>query len=150
MNVYRRAVLKSRRSVLSAAAGFSLIELMVVIVVIGVLAALAIPKFTGISNKAKALEAHTNLKFLYDLEVSFHTMYDRYLPVSPGQDSPDLGFNAPGLDARYVYQVETTDDGGFLAVAREIVDINGDGVGEGLYARYTINQDGLKSGSPGW
>jgi prepilin-type N-terminal cleavage/methylation domain-containing protein len=41
--------------------GFTLIELMVVIVIIGVLAALAIPKFTDASAKAKASEAPTVL-----------------------------------------------------------------------------------------
>lgn len=39
--------------------GFTLIELMVVIVIIGVLAALAIPKFTDASTKAKFAEIPT-------------------------------------------------------------------------------------------
>ena len=39
--------------------GFTLIELMVVIVIIGVLAALAIPKFTDASTKAKISEIPT-------------------------------------------------------------------------------------------
>ena len=74
----------------SGKAGFSLIELMVVIVVIGVLAALAIPKYTGVSNKAKAVEAHTNLNFLYDLELSYHQLHDHFIIVDEGIDSRDI------------------------------------------------------------
>jgi len=44
--------------------GFTLIELMVVIVIIGVLASLAIPRFTEASAKAKAAEAPRTLAAL--------------------------------------------------------------------------------------
>lgn len=136
---------------LHESSGFSLIELMVVIVVIGILAALAIPRFTGVSNKAKAVEAHTNLKFLYDLELDYYQLHDHYLPVEEGQDNPELGFKTPKPQdgARYTYRVEVSETG-FAATATERVDINKDGLGQGLYAVYVINHAGQKTGSPSW
>jgi type IV pilus assembly protein PilA len=45
--------------------GFTLVELMVVIVIVGILAAVAIPKFMDASNKAKASEFPTMLTAVY-------------------------------------------------------------------------------------
>jgi type IV pilus assembly protein PilE len=67
--------------------GFTLIELMVVIVIIGVLASLAIPRFTDASNKAKAAEAP---RVLASFESGFLAL------VAEGTISKDnLVFSAP-------------------------------------------------------
>ncbi len=51
--------------------GFTLIELMIVVAIIGILAALAIPNFLRYQAKSKQSEAKTNLSGIYTSELSY-------------------------------------------------------------------------------
>jgi prepilin-type N-terminal cleavage/methylation domain-containing protein len=58
--------------------GFTLIELMIVIAIIGILAAIAIPNFLKFQCKGKQSEAGTNLGGIFTAEKSFYGIYNSY------------------------------------------------------------------------
>jgi len=59
-------------------AGFSLVELMVVVAIIGILASLAIPSVGKYMAKARQSEAKTQLSSLYTAEKAFYAEYTAY------------------------------------------------------------------------
>ncbi len=58
--------------------GFSLIELMIVVAIIGVLVAVAIPNFQKFMARAKQTEAKNNLGATYGAQKSFHGEWNTY------------------------------------------------------------------------
>jgi type IV pilus assembly protein PilA len=59
-------------------AGFSLVELMVVVAIIGVLAAVAVPRISRFINKARTTEAQVNLGSIYTFNKNFFVEFQGY------------------------------------------------------------------------
>ena len=83
----------------SKQSGFTLIELMVVLVIVGILAAFAIPNFLRYRAQAMQAEARTNLGEIFVAEVSFFTEQKEFGNFS------DIGFAITGGGTnRYTYR----------------------------------------------
>lgn len=89
--------------------GFTLIELMIVVAIIGILAAIAIPNFIKFQARAKKSEAKTNLKAIYTAERAYHQEKERY-----DTRVAKVGF-LPERGNRYAYVIG---EGGCQSAAR--------------------------------
>jgi type IV pilus assembly protein PilA len=58
--------------------GFSLVELMVVVAIIGILATIAVPNFQRFQARAKQTSARTELSGIYTAQKSFHVEYSSF------------------------------------------------------------------------
>lgn len=119
-------------------AGFSMVELMVVLVIIGILVLLALPRLEPVVTKAKETEAKLMLKQVYTLEKSYKYEHDTYTT-----SLADIGFEQDSLvtqggRARYKITIVSADANTFLAEATAVVDFNGDG----RYNVWTVDQTG--------
>lgn len=103
--------------------GFSLIELLIVLIIIGILAGIAIPQYMSSTTKAKQTEAQEILKQIYLLERAYFQLNDEYWIPAEGifadKNNPDA-FLELGVEimasARYKYEI-TGDKDHFIATA---------------------------------
>jgi prepilin-type N-terminal cleavage/methylation domain-containing protein len=73
--------------------GFTLIELMIVVVIIGILAALALPRFMIATTRSKQSEAKAILKQIYTQQQAYRTEYETYWGNGAVADNANpLGF----------------------------------------------------------
>src|ERR1044072_114498 len=79
--------------------GFTIVELLIVIVVIGILATLVIVTFTGIQQKARNTKRQTDINAVNSHVEAFYAQNGYYPTLAHINDATWRGTNMKGLDA---------------------------------------------------
>ena len=122
--------------------GFTLIELMIAVAIVGILSALALPAYLRFQLRSKAAEARANVSSIATAESAYFGEFNRYVAAAPtpaGAESTNrrawsgggvgqfdqLGF-VPIGDVLFTYAVDTDPtNAAFTAAARGDLDGNG-------------------------
>lgn len=116
---------------------FTLTEVLVVLVIIGILVLLALPRIMPLISKAKSTEAKLQLNHMFNLQKSYY-----YLNSSYSSDMTELDYEqeklvTAGGTANYQIEIASASKQGFKATATAVEDFDGDGT----YNVWEIDQD---------
>ena len=133
-------VLKVLKKRVKAKKGFTLIELMIVVAILGILAAIAIPTYMDYTKRAKVSEAISLLSGIGNAIAEYHT--------SQGQMPGNLTEVGGAKTSRYVKSMNSTApvstaNGAYVAVNATLQHI-GPGVDDSwlaLYVIYRVNNE---------
>lgn len=107
--------------------GFTLTELLVVLIIIGILVLLALPNLMPLISRAKSTEAQLQLSHLQMLEKTYFYLHSKY-----SDNFKDIDFEQEKLvteegNANYRIEITEATPSGFKAKATAVVDFDGDG-----------------------
>ena len=107
---------------------FTLMELLIVLIIIGILVLLALPNLMPLISKAKSTEAQLQLEHIHTLEKSYFYLHSKY-----SSDFTEISFEhsqltTQGGNANYQIEVTEASNTTFKATATAITDFDGDGV----------------------
>jgi type IV pilus assembly protein PilE len=118
---------------------YTLTEILVVLVIIGILVLLALPNLLPLITKAKTTEAKIQLEHVATLEKAFFYEKSKY-----SSDATEIGFiqeklTTSGKDGKANYKIEivSANNTGFVARATAVSDFDGDGT----FNIWEIDQD---------
>ena len=96
-----------RRKRVSRAGGFTLIELMIVVAIIGIMATMGLTTFARYTVRAKQSEVRINLTSIYTAQLTYFTEHNHFTQyfTDPATGDPVLDFAIQGTRQFYTYDM---------------------------------------------
>lgn len=118
---------------------FTLTDVLITLIIVGILVFLALPSFLPLVTKAKAQEAKIQLEHLYTMEKNYYYENSKYTTDLTQLNFEQQKLTTDAKDGRANYRIEISqaDNTTFTARAVSVVDFNGDG----KFNVWEINQD---------
>ena len=91
--------------------GFTLLELLIVVLIIGILAAIALPQYKKAVERSKMAEAVTIVKTIAQAQQRYYLLHNEYLDCT-GLDALDI--NLGGTDCTYSYSCICKETSNFI------------------------------------
>lgn len=116
---------------------FTLTEILVVLIIVGILVLLALPNLMPLITKAKSTEAKLQLQHIYVLEKNFFFERSKYADSFNEISFEQQKLITEGGQANYRIEITEATPTGFKARATAVVDFNGNG----KFNTWEIDQD---------
>jgi type IV pilus assembly protein PilE len=106
---------------------FTLMELLIVLIIIGILVLLALPNLMPLISKAKSTEAQLQLEHIHTLEKTYFYLHSKY-----STDLKEISFEpavltSNGGNANYQIEIIEATNNSFKGRATAVTDFDGDG-----------------------
>jgi len=159
---FRRGGFETRPYILSASRGFNLLELLLVVVIIGILASIALPNYTKSKEHALGKEAIANLKIIAaaeriaKLETGSYQICGCWNNGSGGSGTGDCGCNHPTLGCNKVLNLDLSANNWayYVGMVGGGVDFHANAARQGsggyydcLYGVFSTTEPAIESGS---
>ncbi len=125
--------------------GFTIVELLVVIVVIGILAAITIVSYTGIAQRANVAAMQSDLSSISQRLKMYYTLYSSYPTALDGNNCP----TAPNADSNYCLKLSGSNTLSYNGSATTFSAVEANSAGT-TYYKVTDNSSPVAVNSMGY